>query len=160
MSGHSLVVAGDDLDGHTVLRHRADRGGGRLLRRIQEDRKAGEYQFRLVGHHRRRMIHRDGPIGHAKRAAALFADAFEAGHQLRATSRRQRDGATIGLLGAGAQAQYVLRCALDDQQPLAALLDQYRDPSALRVKRHLVQLAPCTDVDAVMLQDGIVQRTL
>jgi hypothetical protein len=115
MSGYSLVVAGDDLDGHAILRHRVNRAGGRLLGWIEEHREAGEHQFCLVGDHRRRMIQCHCPIGHAECAAAILADALEAGHQLRPRCLRKGDGATVRLLSTGAQAQYVPRCTLDDQ---------------------------------------------
>jgi len=77
MSGYSLVVAGDDLDGHTILRialiaAAADSFGG-----SRRTVKPANTSSVLVGDHRRRMIQRHSPIGHAERAAALLADAFE-----------------------------------------------------------------------------------
>ncbi|MCY1536848.1 hypothetical protein D9M68_723200 [compost metagenome] len=55
------------------------------------------------------------------------------------------------------QTQDVFGRSLDHEQSCRPVVEEYRHPAALEVKRHFIDLAPAAHVNFCVLQDGVIQ---
>src|ERR1019366_2118957 len=69
-----VVIAGQNLDRDSVRRERLERGGGTVLRRIEEGNKPGEDQVRLVAHRVRPMTWIEVPVRDGADAKAILVE--------------------------------------------------------------------------------------
>ena len=150
MACHQLVVARDDLHRNPAGSQRLKRHPGAGLWRIEKGGKPGKHQFAFITHH---GIHQGAGFalpGNGQHAKPILAQLAE--QRLRLLMRGVIERLQTGSIRAarlatarfilGAQAQHVLRRALEHQQALAAPLHQHRYASALKVERHLIDLGP------------------
>ena len=107
-----------------------------------------------------RVVSGNVPPGDAQHTKAFF---FKIGMHcvyLFPGSLVERNPRHIALLFiAGAQADNLFRGALDDQQAAIALVEQDRDAPPLEIEGYFIDFLPGADVDVLMRQDGLVERT-
>ncbi len=133
-----FVVAGDHLHGHAMVVERADGGGGRVLRRIEEGQAAHGGEALLVRHAVGAVARRIAADGHDQHAQAVLVEATGHRADLGALLGRHRLG-HVADASLAADRQHLLDRALADQQLLALpVRHDHRHAAALEVEGNLV----------------------
>src|SRR6266446_3237052 len=156
--GDKLVVAGEDLHHDAVAAERAERLGDAFHRRVEEGHEAGEHELTLVagGIH---GLGRHYRVGDGQNARSLRAQLAVGRFAARAHRLIEGCPAIVDLVRRAA-GDDALRSPLRDQQPLAAVVDDDGEPSALEVERDLVDLPVRVGQRSAALEYRRVERTL